>query len=191
MDNLSTNLRQLHNPASRGSGRARTSSPPFCLFGARRSIDSLSRKKYIGNREVAMNRMTRSLLFALLFISVGFVLARIDAAAPVAFAQTPPAPSTPGPVAPSDKVGGAARSAAREAAATVAPDVKLLLEQVNRKVEAVERSLDKLAGEARARVVTYALWAAGGLFVLTFVSALLGGVVAGLMLRHSRRRLIQ
>jgi hypothetical protein len=138
-----------------------------------------------------MDRMTRSLLFALLFMFVGFVLARIDMATAVALAQSPPSPSTPGAPASPDKVGGAARSAAREAAATVAPDVKLLLEQVDRKVEAVERSLDRLAGEARAQVVTYALWAAGSLFVLTFVSALLGGVVAGLVLRHSRKGLVQ
>jgi hypothetical protein len=138
-----------------------------------------------------MNKMIRSLVLALLFMTAGLAIARLDLGASPALAQqAAPSPSAPAPagqpVAP-DKAGGTVKSAARDAAATLGPDVKLLLEQVNRKVEAVERSIDKLAAEARAKIVTYALWAAGGLFLLMSVSALLGGSVAVLLLRRSPR----
>ncbi|MPZ33345.1 MAG: hypothetical protein GEV13_20530 [Rhodospirillales bacterium] len=137
-----------------------------------------------------MDKMIRSLVAALLFMTAGFAIARLDLIALPALAQqAAPSPSAPAPAGQSvvpDKAGGTVKSAARDAAATLGPDVKLLLEQVNRKVEAIEQSLDKLAAEARAKVVTYVLWAAGGLFLLMFVSALLGGAVAALLLRRSR-----
>jgi len=138
-----------------------------------------------------MVKVLKSMLLALAFMSVGFAGARLDIVGWPASAQqaAPPAavPTAPGirdgSAAPS---GVTARSAARDSAAALAPDVARVLEQVTRRIEALETRLVALVDEARARVIAYALWAAGGFFVLMFLSSVLGGTVVALVLRRSR-----
>lgn len=131
-----------------------------------------------------MPRMFRSLFFALVFTIAGF------AVAPSGIVGVPAAAQQPSPSAPTDQAPSAqapdVRAAVRDQAAALEADIRPLLEKIGKKVEALEQLLHRLADEARARAVTYALWAAAGLFVLMFVSSLLGGAVAVLLLRRSR-----
>lgn len=132
-----------------------------------------------------MHRKFRSLLSALTFMVIGFAvgeLAFIDL--PARAQQAAPAPSDSGRSP--DQTGGGIRSAARDSAAALAPDVKAALEQVGKKVDAVEQSLSRLAAEARAKTLQFVIWTAVGLVALTFVSSLLGGLVVALMFRRSR-----
>ncbi len=138
-----------------------------------------------------MHRKFRSLLSALIFMVIGFAvgeLAIIDL--PARAQQATPAPSDSGAPATDgrspDQTGGGIRSAARDSAAALAPDVKAALEQVGKKVDAVEQSLSRLAAEARAKTLQFVIWTAVGLVALTFVSSLLGGLVVALMFRRSR-----
>lgn len=126
-----------------------------------------------------MSRMFRTLSFALAFMIAGFAVATSG------IVDTPAAAQQPSPSAPPGQV-PAAKAAVRDQAAALEADIKPLLDKVGKKVEGLEQQLNKLADEARAKAVTYALWAAGGLFVLMFVSSLLGGAVAVLLLRRSR-----
>ena len=138
-----------------------------------------------------MVKVLKSMLLALAFMSVGFAGARLDIVGWPASAQQS-APPAAAPTAPGIRDGSAApsgvgaRSAAREAATALAPDVARVLEQVTRRIEALETRLVALVDEARARVIAYALWAAGGFFVLMFLSSVLGGTVVALVLRRSR-----
>lgn len=138
-----------------------------------------------------MAKALKSVFFALAFMSAGFAAAELDIIGWPASAQqatppasTPAAPGTRDGAAP--PAGAGARSAVRESAAALAPDVARVLEQVARRVEALETRLIALVDEARARAIAYALWAAVGLFALMFVSSVLGGTVVALTLRRSR-----
>jgi hypothetical protein len=141
--------------------------------------------------EAIMTKVLKSVFFALAFMSAGFAAAELDIAGwPVAAQQAAPPASAPAAPGIRDGVtppaGAGARSAVRESAAALAPDVARVLEQVAKRVEALEARLIALVDEARARAIAYALWAAVGLFALMFVSSVLGGTVVALVLRRSR-----
>lgn len=123
-----------------------------------------------------MLKVIRSLFFALAFMLAGFAASSLDIVGlPASAQQAAPAP------------GSGLRSAVRDSAASAAPDIKLLVEQVGRKIEGLEQRLNGLADEARAKAVSYALWAAGGLFVLMFVAAVLGGTLVAVVFRRVGR----
>lgn len=138
-----------------------------------------------------MVKMLKAMFLALTFMSAGYTVARLDVLDWPASAQQ----ATPGGgaalVAPgardgAPQAGAALRSAARESAASLVPEVKMVLEQVTRRVEAMETLIRGLVEEARARAIGYAVWAAVGLFALMFVSSVLGGTVVALAFRRSR-----
>ena len=138
-----------------------------------------------------MIKNLKVLFLALAFMSAGFAVARLDVLDwPASAQQAAPggsAPTTPGAregAAP--PAGTTLRSAARESAANLAPEVKLVLEQVAKRVESMETLLTRLVEEARTKAIGYAVWAAVGLFALMFVSSVLGGTVVALVLRRSR-----
>jgi hypothetical protein len=138
-----------------------------------------------------MVKTLKALFLALTFMGAGFAVARLDGLDWPASAQ----PAAPGPTAPATpgardgaapQPGATLRSVARDSAANLAPDVKLVLEQVAKRVETMEVLLTRLVEEARAKAIGYAVWAAVGLFALMFVSSVLGGTVVALALRRSR-----
>jgi hypothetical protein len=138
-----------------------------------------------------MVKTLKALFLALTLMSAGFVVGKLDGLDWPASAQQA-APSGSAPVAPgardgaAPQPGAALRSAARESAANLAPEVKIILEQVAKRVEAMETLLTGLVEEARAKAIGYAVWMAVGLFALMFVSSVLGGTVVALMLKRSR-----
>ena len=138
-----------------------------------------------------MVKKLKALSLALVFMTAGFAVARLDGLDWPASAQQA-APGGSAPVAPgaregaAPQPGAALRSAARESAANLAPEVKLVLEQVAKRVEAMETLLTGLVEEARAKAIGYAVWLAVGLSALMFVSSVLGGTVVALALRRSR-----
>lgn len=138
-----------------------------------------------------MVKTLKALFLALTFMSAGFAVGKLDGLDWPASAQQA-APGGSAPVAPgardgaASQPGAALRSAARESAANLAPEVKLVLEQVAKRVEAMDTRLTTLVEEARAKAIGYAVWAAVGLFALMFVSSVLGGTVVALALRRSR-----
>jgi len=136
-----------------------------------------------------MYQAFRSLAFALAFMGAGFTIGQAGLLDLPALAQlTAPPPADAGATGSRDRLpGGAAaemKAAAKDAAANVAPEVKAVLEQVGKKVDTLERTFTGLATEARAKAVHYAIWAAVGLIVLTFVSSVLGGLVVAMMFRR-------
>ena len=137
-----------------------------------------------------MVKIFKSLFLALALMSAGFAAAKLEILDGQASAQQAapggPAPGTPGVREGAPRADTPLRSAARESAAALAPDVKLVLEQVAKRVETLETLLTKLVEEAGAKAVGYALWAAAGLFALMFLSSVLGGTVVALALRRSR-----
>ena len=137
-----------------------------------------------------MVKTLKALFLALAFMSAGFAVARLDVLDwPASAQQAAPAGPAPAPSGAREgtaRQAGTLRSAARESAADLAPEVKLVLEQVAKRVEAIETLLTGLVEEARAKAIGYAVWLAVGLFALMFVSSLLGGTVVALVLRRSR-----
>lgn len=129
-----------------------------------------------------MLKVIRPLFLALAFMFLGFAAARFDLVDLPAAAQQA-TPGTGSTVAPTTRD---VKPTVRESAANLAPDIKLLVEQVGKRIEALEQRLNKLADEARAKAITYALWAAGGLFVLMFLAAVLGGTLVAVVFRRSR-----
>jgi hypothetical protein len=138
-----------------------------------------------------MVKIFKSLFLALALMSAGFAAAKLEILDGRASAQQA-VPGGPAPGAPGIRdgapppAGTTPRSAVRESAAALAPDVKLVLEQVAKRVEAMETLLTRLVEEARTKAIGYALWAAVGLFALMFLSSVLGGTVVALALRRSR-----
>lgn len=136
-----------------------------------------------------MVKTLKAVFLALAFMSAGFAAARLDVFDwPASAQQAAPGGSAPAPGAREGSApqAGTLRSAARESAANLAPEVKLALEQVAKRVEAMETLLTGLIQEARAKAIGYAVWLAVGLFALMFVSSVLGGTVVALVLRRSR-----
>ena len=66
------------------------------------------------------------------------------------------------------------------------PELKALRDEVTEQVGELRAFVDKKIQEAGAKAVTYALWAAVGLFVLMILASVLGGVVVALLFRRSR-----
>ena len=129
-----------------------------------------------------MTRSLRAVGSALLFIAIGFAAARMaDVASPPALAQqTVPAPST------ADKPPAGERLAGEAKAMTLPPEVKGLLEDTRRRIDTLQKTVDQSLAELRAKVITYSIWAVLGLCALMLVSSLIGGAVAGLIVRRRR-----
>ena len=66
------------------------------------------------------------------------------------------------------------------------PELKALRDEVTEQVGELRAFVDKKIQEAGAKAVTYALWAAAGLFALMILASVLGGVVVALLFRRSR-----
>lgn len=135
-----------------------------------------------------MYQVFRLLAFALAFLSGGFAMGKIGLVSSPALAQqAAPTPAGADVTGARDRLADRAATemkAAREAAATAGPEVKAVLDQVGKKVDALERTFAGLAAEARTKAVTYVIWAAVGLVALTFVSSVLGGLVVAMMFRR-------
>src|SRR5881394_1983364 len=99
-----------------------------------------------------MLKVIRSLFFVLAFMLLGFAAARFDIVDSPASAQQ----ATPGTGSPAAPAARDVRSTVRESTANLAPDIKLVVEQVGKKIEALEQRLDRLADEARAKAMRYA-----------------------------------
>lgn len=129
-----------------------------------------------------MTRVLRTVGSALLLIAIGFFAGRMtDVAMPAALAQqTAPAPASP------DKAPVVERLAGDVKAMTLPPEVKGLLEDVKRRIDGLQKTVDQSVAEARAKAIAYSIWAVIGLCALMLVSSLIGGAVAGMMVRRRR-----
>jgi hypothetical protein len=66
------------------------------------------------------------------------------------------------------------------------PELKALRDEVTEQVGELRAFVDKKYQDAGNKAVTYALWAAAGLFVIMVLASVLGGVVVALLFRRSR-----
>jgi hypothetical protein len=131
-----------------------------------------------------MLKFLKAPILAVALMSAGFAVAKLDVLDwPASAQQVAPGGPAPGArEAVPAQAGQALRSTAGESAADLAP----VLERVAKRVEAMETLLTRLIEEARAKAIGYAVWLAAGLSALMFISSVLGGTVAALVLRRSR-----
>lgn len=137
-----------------------------------------------------MSRFFPSLIFVLGALAAGTAAAGStdqEGAAPSAIAiqlaqaQQPPSPGR-------DALEKGRESGVDRARAKVPlpPELKALRDEVTEQVGDLRAFVDRKIQEAGAKAVTYALWAAAGLFALMILASVLGGVVVALLFRRSR-----
>ena len=78
------------------------------------------------------------------------------------------------------------KESAAERARAIGPELKALRDEMAAQVGEVRKLIDKRVDEAEAKARSYALMAAGGLFVLMVLASVLGGVIVGLLFRRNR-----
>ena len=120
-----------------------------------------------------MSRLLPSLILVLglMAVGAGSVVAQ---PAPV---QTPPA---------AREAIEKGKESAAERARAIGPELKALRDEMAAQVGEVRKLIDKRADEAEAKARTYALLAAGGLFVIMVLASVLGGVIVALLFRRNR-----
>ena len=78
------------------------------------------------------------------------------------------------------------KESAAERARAIGPELKALRDEMAAQVGEVRKLIDKRVDEAEAKARSYALMAAGGLFVLMVLASVLGGVIVALLFRRNR-----
>lgn len=135
-----------------------------------------------------MSRFFPSLIFVLGALAAGTAAAGSpdqEGVAPSAIAvqqaQQPPSPGR-------DVLEKGRESSVERARAKVPlpPELKALRDEVTEQVGDLRAFVDKKIQDAGAKAVSYALWAAAGLFALMILASVLGGVVVALLFRRSR-----
>ena len=120
-----------------------------------------------------MSRLLPSLILVLglMAVGAGSVVAQ---PAPV---QTPPA---------AREAIEKGKESAAERARAIGPELKALRDEMVSQVGEVRKLIDKRVDEAEAKARSYALLAAGGLFVIMVLASVLGGVIVALLFRRNR-----
>jgi hypothetical protein len=133
-----------------------------------------------------MSRFVPSLILVFGLMAAGAASARpsgqegVDAGVVVsqqAQVQTPPSAR--------DSIEKGKESAAERARA-MGPELKALRDEMVSQVGEVRKLIDKRVDEAEAKARSYALLAAGGLFVIMVLASVLGGVLVALLFRRNR-----
>jgi hypothetical protein len=119
-----------------------------------------------------MPRLVTSLMLAL-----GLTVAGAASAVAQAPAQTSPSAREA-----IDKT----RESAAERARALGPELKALRDEMTAQVGEVRAHIDKKVDEAGRKAMTYAIWAAVGLFALMVLASVLGGVIVALLFRRNR-----
>jgi hypothetical protein len=83
-----------------------------------------------------------------------------------------------------EAVGAAADSV--RAKPPLTPELKALRDDMAERVEELRAVVNKKYDEAGAKVASYALWAAAGLFTIMVLASVLGGVIVALIFRRIR-----
>ena len=78
------------------------------------------------------------------------------------------------------------KESAAERARAMGPELKALRDEMAAQVGEVRKLIDKRVDEAEAKARSYALLAAGGLFVIMVLASVLGGVIVTLLFRRNR-----
>ena len=78
------------------------------------------------------------------------------------------------------------KESAAERARAIGPELKALRDEMAAQVGEVRKLIDKRVDEAEAKARSYALMAAGGLFVIMVLASVLGGVIVALLFRRNR-----
>ena len=78
------------------------------------------------------------------------------------------------------------KESAAERARAMGPELKALRDEMTAQVGEVRKLIDKRVDEAEAKARSYALLAAGGLFVIMVLASVLGGVIVALLFRRNR-----
>lgn len=78
------------------------------------------------------------------------------------------------------------KESAAERARAIGPELKALRDEMAAQVGEVRKLIDKRVDEAEAKARSYALLAAGGLFVIMVLASVLGGVIVALLFRRNR-----
>jgi hypothetical protein len=142
-----------------------------------------------------MSRLLPSLIFVLGAMAAGTAAARsvdregIDprpVASPQAQvlqaqAQQPPLPGRD--ALEKGKEAGVERARAKM---PLPPELKALRDEFAEQVGELRALVDKKYEEAGAKAVTYALWAAAGLFAIMVLASVVGGAIVTLLFRRSR-----
>lgn len=116
-----------------------------------------------------MSRLLSSLILALGLLAAG--------AASVVAQQTPPT---------ARETIEKGKESAAERARAMGPELKALRDEMVSQVGEVRKLIDKRVDEAEAKARSYALLAAGGLFVIMVLASVLGGVIVALLFRRNR-----
>lgn len=112
-----------------------------------------------------------SRLVLLLILALGL------AAAGVASAQQPSSPR---------EAIEKGKEAGMERARSMAPELKAVRDEMAAQVGELRALVEKKYEEAGAKAVTYAIWAAVGLFALMVLASVLGGMIVALLFRRNR-----
>ncbi len=78
------------------------------------------------------------------------------------------------------------KESAAERARAMGPELKALRDEMAAQVGEVRKLIDKRVDAAEAKARSYALLAAGGLFVIMVLASVLGGVIVTLLFRRNR-----
>lgn len=78
------------------------------------------------------------------------------------------------------------KESAAERARAMGPELKALRDEMTAQVGEVRALIDKKVDEAGRKAMTYAIWAAVGVFALMVLASVLGGVIVALLFRRNR-----
>jgi hypothetical protein len=120
--------------------------------------------------------MSRLLPSLILFLGL------MTAGAGAAWAQPAPVQTPPAAREAIEK----GKESAAERARAIGPELKALRDEMAAQVGEVRKLIDKRVDEAEAKARSYALLAAGGLFVIMVLASVLGGVIVALLFRRNR-----
>jgi|GEM_PF-656315 len=140
-----------------------------------------------------MSRLVPSLVFASVLATAGVAVAQVvdhqkhDPEPTVAQQAQAPRPAVPGREARErDKEAVGADAERARARVALPPELKALRDEMVEQVEDLRTIVNKKYEEAGAKALSYALWAAAGLFAIMVLASVVGGVIVALIFRRSR-----
>lgn len=78
------------------------------------------------------------------------------------------------------------KESAAERARALGPELKALRDEMTAQVGELRTLVDRKVDEAGRKAMTYAIWAAVGLFALMVLASVLGGAIVALLFRRNR-----
>jgi hypothetical protein len=105
----------------------------------------------------------------------------IAGAAPVLAQQG----QVPPPLSPREAI-ERGKDAAAERARALGPELKALRDEMTAQVGELRTLVDRKVDEAGRKAMSYAIWAAVGLFALMVLASVLGGAIVALLFRRNR-----